>query len=384
MKSLWIRRAVGIAAVVAVAVALRVTVFRADPVPVTVFRAAPGRVEATVTNSKAGTVKSRRRASLSPESGGRVESVPVREGDRVRAGQLLLRLSPEDARAQLAFQDRSVEAARAGETEACRRADQAARDLARTAELARQEIVSAQILEQFQSARDVASAACEAARARVRQALAALDLARVALAKTDLLAPFDGVVADVQTEVGEWITPSPPGLRIPPVIELIDPSAIYVGAPMDEVDAGKIREGQPARISLDAFPDRSFPGRVTRVAPYVLDVVEQNRTFDVEAEFEDSGLARQLLPGTSVDIEVILAAKEGALRVPTSALLEGSRVLVVRGSTLVGVEVATGLRNWEFAEILRGLAEGDLVVSSLDRAEVREGAKVRVSGETFR
>jgi HlyD family secretion protein len=133
---------------------------------------------------------------------------------------------------------------------------------------------------------------------------------------------------------------------------------------------------------MDAYPGRGFPGRVVRVAPYVLDIQEQNRTFEIEAEFDDAAFARGLVPGASADVEVILAAKDGVLRVPTSALMEGNRVLVVEGDRLVEKTVTTGLRNWEFVEVTGGLAAGALVTVSLDRLEVKAGARVRIAGET--
>ena len=384
MRRSWLRTILYLAVLAAIVLALRLTVFREAPVDVTVFRAARGRVEETVTNSKAGTIQSRRRASLSTELGGRVEKLPVKKGDRVRAGDVLIELSQAEYRAQVALAERGLDAARAVEREACRTAEQAARDLDRYARLASERVVSQEILDRFESRRDVAAASCDAARARIRQADAALDVSRATLSKTVLRSPFGGVVADLKTEIGEWITPSPPGLPIPPVIEMIDPDAIYVSAPMDEVDVGRILSGQPVRISMDAFPGRSFPGRVTRVAPYVLDVQEQNRTFEIEAEFEDAAFARTLLPGTSADVEVILEARDEVLRIPTYALIEGSKVLVVQDGRLVAAPVKTGLRNWEFVEVLEGLAPGQAVTVSLDRAEIREGAKVRIAGETLK
>jgi HlyD family secretion protein len=207
-------------------------------------------------------------------------------------------------------------------------------------------------------------------------------VAHANLEKTVLRAPFDGVVADVTTELGEWITPSPPGLPIPPVIVLYDDASTYVSAPMDEVDVAKVRVGQPARVTLDAYSGKPFPGRVTRVAPYVLDLQEQNRTFEIEVELDDAAFARTLLPGTSADVEVILAAREGVLRIPSYALLEGGRVLVVRNGQLASQPVRTGMKNWQFVEVAGGLAPGEAVAVSLDRPEVREGARVSVAGET--
>lgn len=375
-RTLWVA---GLAGAVLLA---RWTVLRPAPVLVTVFRAAVGRVEETVTNSKAGTVKSRRRATLSAEVGGRVRDLPARKGARVRRGDVLLKIADDDMRAQVLLQESAVTSAKAARVEACRAAEQLDRDLERNRQLARDKIVSSEILDQLQSRRDSAAAACEGAVARIAQAEAAREVARVNLEKTVLRAPFDGVVADVTTEVGEWITPSPPGLPIPPVIVLIEDAAMYISAPMDEVDVAKVQLNQPARITIDAYPGRSFPGKVTRVAPYVLDVQEQNRTFEIEAELEDVAFSQKLPHGASADVEIILAARDGVLRIPSYALLEGGRVLVVEKGRLAARQVKTGLKNWQFVEVAEGLAAGDLVTVSLDRAEVKEGARVRIEAET--
>ena len=384
MSAKWVRRILLVVLVAAGIVTLRFTIFQSKPVPVTVFRAARGLVEDTVTNSKAGTVKTRHRASLSPEVGGRVERLDAREGDRVEAGQVLMKLADEDSRADVDLNERALEAAKASEREACLARDQAELDLGRYLKLREDNIVSQELLDQTRNARDIAVANCEAARARVQQSHAALKRATVNFAKTVLRAPFDGVITEVSTEVGEWITPSPPGVPIPPVIQLIDPDAIYVEAPLDEVDVGKVYVNLPVRVTLDAYPGEAFVGRITRVAPFVRDVVDQNRTFDIEVELDDVEFSQRLLPGTSADVEVILDARADTLRVPSYALMEGGRLLILNDEHLQAVSVETGLRNWEFTEVLGGLDEGAMVVVSLDREEVREGAYARIESETLK
>ncbi|HSL84757.1 MAG TPA: efflux RND transporter periplasmic adaptor subunit, partial [Thermoanaerobaculia bacterium] len=196
------------------------------------------------------------------------------------------------------------------------------------------------------------------------------------LGQTVLRAPFDGVVADLRAELGEWITPAPPAVPVPPVLDLIDPSSIYVSAPMDEVDAGVLAPGLPARITVDSLPGRELDGTVARVAPFVLDVEEQNRTVEIEAELADQALARTLLPGTSADVEVILEVRDDVLRVPTAALMEGSRVLVLGADgVLAQREVEVGLSNWDWTEVRGGLEAGERVVTSLDRTGVEAGAE---------
>lgn len=382
MSSRRQRQLVVLAVLAVGVVVVRATLLRPDPVPVTVYRVVQGKVEESVTNSKAGTVKTRRRASLSPEIGGRVEKLPVRKGDRVGKGQLLMRLANADYQAQVRREQRALETARAGEREACERAAQAERDLARSTMLARDRLVSQELEERARNQRDTGVSACEAARAQVQQSQATLDFARVSLAKTELRAPFAGVIAELKCEVGEWISPSPPALPIPPVLELLDPDAIYVSAPLDEVDAGKVRVGQMARVTLEAFRGRGIAGHVSRVAPYVLDVQQQSRTFEIEVDLEDAAFAHTLLPGSSADVEVILAARDGALRIPSYALIEGNKVLVFREAKLVSLPVEIGLKSWEFVEVKRGLAPGDAVVVSLDRADVKDGAAARLTAET--
>src|SRR5262249_13321996 len=117
------------------------------------------------------------------------------------------------------------------------------------------------------------------------------------------------------------------------------------------------------------------------VSSFVETRQEQNRTLRVEAEFEEKQLPENLLPGLSADIEVILDAREDVLRLPTYALLENNRVLVVPGDQSVERKVPTGLHNWSFTEIASGLAAGEPIVVSLDRPEVKAGARVTVTQE---
>jgi HlyD family secretion protein len=150
---------------------------------------------------------------------------------------------------------------------------------------------------------------------------------------------------------------------------------------MDETDAGRLQTGLPVRISLDPYPDQTFPGTLTRIAPFVQDIEGQNRTVDVEAEFEDESFASTVLPGTSADLEVILSVHENVLRIPTYALMEGNKVLVVENGKLVSRTVKPGLRNWEYVEVLEGVTPGEMIALSLDLAEVAEGATVTVKQE---
>lgn len=370
-----------VALVIAAVVGIRYALFRPKAVDVTVFTVRRGRVEESVTNSKAGTVKVRQRAKLSPAIGGRVTYLGAREGARVKAGTVLLRLDDSDMKASLKLAQQSAASSQAATKEACVGAQLASRELERNRTLNQQGIVSAAQLDQLSNKRDITQAQCEASMAEARRASAAVDVARANLEKTEIRAPFDGIIVQLTTELGEWVTPSPPGVPIPPVIDILDDHSIYVQAPIDESDAGKLKTGLPVRISLDPFPDQTFPGKVTRIAPFVQDLEGQNRTVDVEAEFQDSSMPQKPLAGTSADLEIILRSEENVLRIPTHALLESDHVLLVQGNKLVERTVQTGLRNWEFVEVKSGLQEGDQIAVSLERSEVKAGALVHIAGE---
>jgi len=373
-----------LAAAAACALLLWKTVLTPELIPVKVVAVDRGTVESTVTNTKAGTVRARRRAQLSPEVGGRVVEISRREGEWVKPGEAIVSLDAATQRAQLLLAQESLRATQAARREACIQRDRARRDLERKQELAARKIVSEDLLDQLQSVFDASDASCKRAAAEVDRASAQIAAAEVELEKMVIRAPFAGVIAEVAVEVGEWITPSPPLLLAPAVVDIIDLSSLYVSAPMDEVDSASIHTGQHAKLTVDSYPDTQFDGTVVRVAPYVLDVEAQNRTVEIEVELVDAELASKLLPGTSADVEVALEAREGALRLPTSALLEGNRVLVANDGRLEERPVEIGLKNWDYAEVKGGLEEGQRVVISLDRVEVKAGARVEVEETEYR
>jgi HlyD family secretion protein len=348
---------------------------RASPIAVALVTVDRGPVAATVANTRAGTVDACRRARLSPALGGQISKLPVKKGEHVAADTLLLELWNDDLKAQLELNERDARASRSQAREACVTADVAKRDAERLKKLRAQQLASEEAADQAQGKAESTAAACAAAEDATRVADSRIDVTRAQLRRTELRAPFAGVIAEINGEIGEFVTPSPVGIPTPPTVDLIDPTCLYISAPIDEVDAPRVREGLPARISLDAFPGRKFPGHVRRVAPYVLDREKQARTVEIEAEFENSE-DTGLLTGYSADVEVVLAERADALRVPTSVILPDHKVYVFDAATgkLAARSVETGIANWEFTEILSGLSAGERVVSSVDRAGVRDGA----------
>jgi HlyD family secretion protein len=320
---------------------------RGEAIEVAVAEVAKGDVTASVVNTRAGTVKACRRSGLSPAMGGQMAALPVAEGDRVKAGDMLLELWNDDFKAELKVAEKDVVAARGRAREECVRADVARRDARRLDGLQERGLTSEEEVDRATGEADAREAACEAARDAVAVHQARIDAAQAALDRT---------------------------LATLPTVDLIDASCLYISAPIDEVDASLVAEGLPAMISLDAFGDQRFPGHVRRVAPYVLEVEKQARTVEIEAEI-DNPEQTNLLPGYSADVEVILDTRSNVLRIPTQSLVKGQYVFVLNESAgiLEQREIATGVRNWEYVEVLGGLSSGELVVLSVDREGVADG-----------
>ena len=352
---------------------------RPDPLQVSVISVSRGEVVATVANTRAGTVEACRRSGLAPAIGGQLASLPIQEGDRVNTGQVLLELWNEDRKAELLMARRDVVATQGRADEICVRADIADREAKRLIRLRERGLAAEEETDRAVGDSQAKAAGCKAATDAVKVSNAQVEIAKARLELTILRAPFDGVVAEINGELGEFVTPSPIGVPTPPAVDLIDASCLYISAPIDEVDAPAVRAGQEAIITLDAFPTEKFPGIVRRVAPYVLDIEKQARTVEIEAEInqppENSAMG-DLLPGYSADIEVILATRLDVLRVPTQVILDGNRVFIFENGVLHERLIQTGISNWEQTEVIDGLTDGDFVVLSVDRDGVEDGAVV--------
>ncbi|MCY3817637.1 MAG: efflux RND transporter periplasmic adaptor subunit [Gammaproteobacteria bacterium] len=346
-----------------------------DGVEVRVAEVTTGEIRKTVLNTRAGTVDACRRAQMSPASAGQIASLPVAEGDAVTEGQVLLEVWNEDLRSEIELSQRNMVAERSRAAESCTRADLAAREAVRLAKLHDDNLVSEEELERAQAEGEARAASCKAANDSASAAEARVEVNRARLERTILRSPFDGVIAEINGELGEFVTPSPMGVATLPTVDVIDNNCLYITAPIDEVDAPLVQAGQEARILLDAFPDQFFPGFVRRVAPYVLDLEKQARTVEIEAEINNPQ-RYGLMPGYSADVEVIVDVRDEALRVPTEAVIEDERIMVLNTETGLLEErtVEIGLGNWEFTEITDGARNGELVVLSLDRAGVEPGA----------
>jgi len=354
---------------------------RPKPVEVMVKSVVRGMIEKTVANTRAGTVNACRRAKLSPSIGGQIAHLPIHEGDQVKAGSLLLEIWNEDLKAQLVLAEREVAVAKAQANGTCLSAAEASRQAKRAEQLLRSKVDSAEQADRAITQAKSLQAQCEASRASILMGQARISVAQANLSRTRLTAPFDGVVAKIEGELNEFVTPSPVGVPTPPTVDLIENNCYYVSAPIDEVDAAEVRVGMDTRISLDAFRGRQFTGTVRRISPYVLDVEKQARTVDIEAAFANKDDFTHLLAGYSADVEIIISTRDDTLKIPTEGILDGKNVFVYAASEKMvhKVEIQTGLANWAFTEVLKGLKEDQLVVVNVDKPGLADGVSATIA-----
>ena len=320
-------------------------------------------VEQTVSNTRAGTIDACRRSKMSPAMGGQIATLAVEEGDMVEKDQILLELWNKETKARVKAAERSAE-------QTCIISAKAQRDADRSNELFSKGLTSEEAKEAAVTNAESGLAACNAAKAQV-------EVTKASLERTQLIAPFGGIVAEIEGELGEYVTPSPVGVATKPTLDLIDNTCIYIKAPIDEIDAPEVVAGLKSRITMDAFGQKEFPATVRRVAPYVLDLEKQARTVEIEAVFDNP--QEFLLPGYSADITIIVDTSEETLSIPSQAVMGGNSVYLINSDgTISEKEIEVGLSNWQVTEVLSGLTVDDQIVLSIDRKGLEDGVKVSV------
>jgi len=320
-------------------------------------------VEQTVSNTRAGTIDACRRSKMSPAMGGQIATLAVEEGDMVEKDQILLELWNKETKARVKAAERSAD-------QTCIISAKAQRDADRSNELFSKGLASEEAKEAAVTNAESGLAACNAAKAQV-------EVTKASLERTQLIAPFGGIVAEIEGELGEYVTPSPVGVATKPTLDLIDNTCIYIKAPIDEIDAPEVVAGLKSRITMDAFGQKEFPATVRRVAPYVLDLEKQARTVEIEAVFDNP--QEFLLPGYSADITIIVDTSEEALSIPSQAVMGGDSVYLINSDgTISEKEIEVGLSNWQVTEVLGGLSLDDQIVLSIDRKGLKDGVKVSV------
>ncbi len=329
--------------------------------PVKIFRVERARITEKMTYT--GTVEAVTKINITPEVGGKIARIHVEAGDRVAKGQLLAELEADSIRLQLKQTEAAVAVAEASYADALRNKERMDR-------LIKESAVSEQQREKIQLAFDAAAAQLE-------QARAGLNLAQYALNVSLMKAPFAGVVASKNAEVGDVINPMMGGFGggAGGVLTLMDYSKVKLIVAVSSEDIGRIRKGQEVILRVGSLPGRDFRGAV-RVVNLTADPL--NKKFDIEAVFDNPEAT--LRPGTFGDLVFEVQSHENALVVPQSAILENSYVFVAVDGKAARKNVTLGIQNTTMIEVLEGLAEGDMVIAE-GNFGLEEGAAVQILTE---
>ncbi len=348
-------------------------VIQEKPIPVQWITPSIGTVENIIANTRAGTISSCQRAKMSFSIGGQIIQIDVKEGDRVIKNQLLMSLWSNDRQAKVIEAQALVHAREKSAESVCIASENDKKVMRRSQKLLKEKLTSQEALDNAIAKYKASNASCQSAWAQVDVAHGLVSIAQASLEQTQLIAPFDGIVAEITGEIGEFTTPSPLGIAMPPAIDILTDDCHYVSAPIDEVDAGQLKLGGHVRISLDAYRGQSFAGNISRISPYVQDVEKQARTVSVDVQFSEQDLP-QLLTGYSADIEVVLASNPETMRIPTDFVVDQEYVYVLDvDNRIKKQQVTIGLSNWEYTEIISGLSQSDRVVSIAGNDGLTEG-----------
>jgi HlyD family secretion protein len=334
-----------------------------------------------------GYVVARTRAAVSSKVPGRLAYLGVAEGSFAERGAIIARLENADYEAQVAQADANVASSRARLIEAQAEYDQLEREVQRVRGIreANPRLLSPQEID----AVETPAARVRSAAAGVTAAEAARRYATVSLENTIIRAPFSGTVLRKEAEVGEVVAPSVGGgLTRGAVVTMADLTTLEVDVDVNEAYIARISDGQPARITLDAYPDTSFAGRVRQVVPTA---DRQRATVQVKVSIVDRD--PRILPemGARVDFqEVVRQASSGdapvvgtppRIRVPVAAIREfGGRTVVflIRNARLEAREVQAGPVSGGFRDVRAGLSGGELILlSGVETPE--DGMRVKVT-----
>jgi RND family efflux transporter MFP subunit len=315
--------------------------------------------QATTLLSATGYVEAERKADLSPKITSRITQLNVTEGTRVSKGDVIARLDHTDLDAQLA--------------------DAQASWVNAQAELARQKALRAEGLAP-QSTVDVAIAQEASTRAKVQYARALLDY-------TEIRAPFTGVVTAKRAFVGEAVSPfgsSPSGGGSGgAIVTLVEFSSLYVGADVNESNLSKLGPRQPAEITLDAVPDKTYHGHLRQIVPAA---DRQKGTVRVKVAIDDAD--EKILPDLSARVNFTAAPTQGTtararVLIPKAALATrdgkpGVFRIVEGRAKFQPVETGGDVQGQ--VEVTKGLQGGETLISQPEKAEIRDGDKVKVEG----
>src|SRR5713101_1818861 len=334
-----------------------------------------GRRDLVAAVTASGKIQPKKKVDVSADITGRITRIAVREGDLVKQGQFLIQIDPTIYEANLQQAAATMASAQAASVQAKANQDQSERALRRTKELHAQ------------------SPNLNAAQHQVEQARAAMQSARDNLRKTTLIAPMTGRVTRLAVEEGEVAVPSTFSKDIGLLLTVSDLSVIQAKVKVDETDVVRVRLGDSVEVSIDAFPDTAFIGRVTKVSDSsVRDATsaatgQNDRAVDYEVEITLDKPPSDIRPDLSATARIVTDTRKHALSIPIIALTvrenkpvstearrvdtssagakkkDAEGVFVVANGVATFRRVKVGIAGDAYFEVLDGVKQGETIVA---------------------
>ena len=379
-----------------------------------------GRRDLVAAVTASGKIQPKKKVDISADITGRITRIAVREGDLVQKGQFLLQIDATIYESNMQRAKAARSSAEAGAVQARANRDQAQRSLLRTKELREQNpnLISQEQLEQAQTAYDVAEANFTAAQHMVEQSRAGFQEARDQLAKTRLTAPMPGRVTRLAVEEGEVAVPGTFSRETGLLLTISDLTVIQTTVNVDETDVVRLHIGDSVEVTIDAFPDTTFEGRVTKISNSAILTAASNipgqndRAVDYEVEITLADPPDEVRPDLSATARIVTDTRRQSLAIPIIALTvrehtpvtteqrpateakaqtpgdsakreerkkETEGVFIVHNGVATFRPVKVGIAGEEHFEVIDGVTQGDTIVAGPYQSirDLKEGARVR-------
>jgi HlyD family secretion protein len=365
---------------------------------------------ASVTAS--GQVRPQTKVDVASDVSGKIIKLAVREGQIVKAGDFLLQIDQEQPQAAVQRAEAALASMRAQLAQSQANLDQSMRTYDRTAGMKKTNptLIADEQVETLRTSVDVAKAVVEAQKHSIEQAAASLNDAKSALSKTMLYAPMSGRVTRLVVEQGETAVPGTFNKDAATLLTISDMSVLETRVKVDETDVARIRLGDSAQVQIDAFPDTTFVGKVTKISNSSVKAAAttSDQAVDYEVTIQLLNAPAETRPDFSATAKVITDKRHSVLSVPIIALTVRENEALLKGDTAVGLgkakpakdigkkdvegvfvvgtdnkvtfrPVKVGIAGEKHFEIVSGLKEGDKIVAGTYQAirELKDGALVR-------
>ena len=376
-----------------------------------------GRRDLVSAVTASGKIEPKTSVDISADITGRIVKIAVREGDLVKKGQFLIQIDPAQYQAAVSRAEGVVASTQATMLQTRASRDQAERSWRRARELSQAgaNLIAPAAVEDYKTALDVAQATYEATGAQLSQSRASLQEARDNLAKTRLVSPISGRVTRLAVEEGEVAVPGTFSKETGLLMTVADLSVILAKVQVDETDVVRLTPDDSVEVTIDAYQDTTFVGRVTRVShsaqltPTQTSSGSNDRAVDFDVEITLQDPPEDIRPDLSCTARVVTDTRSGALSIPIIALTvrdhervpnentppadtlkpkrrnrEAEGVFVVRDGVATFRPVKVGIAGDEYFEVLDGVRDGETIVGGTYQAirDLKDGDRVRQADTT--